>query len=376
MTNRLHAAFLACLVSILGGVPRLTAQPTQPIQVSTFTHYTYGPSGNGFWSTDFSIVSTSTEDVAAELDFFDSTGKPQDVPPSLGTGNKVVFTIPPLGTQEIELNGQDSSTLEDGFAQLQIFQGTATGGEIFTFDSADGAPLFSVPVELSGPGDTFISQATAGTGLALVNLDTTNALGVEVDINNADGSSAGSATLSVGPFNHASLNLNTLFTDIEPTFQGSVFVHASAPTLQALAIGAQASGSSFEAFAYPNVIFSSLASSFSGTFSVINGPDLGATGTLTISNIAPINTNTFSATVTSVFQGKTYTDNAVNFQSSIAPPDLPVVDFVDCRTDLLFPYVGGYNLSAQKQSNGNLSGVIFDCKPGGDIATWTGTPGS
>jgi len=374
MTNRFHATVFACLICIPGEMPLSAASPTNVINTSTFTHLTYGRSGNGFWDTEISVVSTSTGDGAFELDILDNDGKPKVVDSSLGTGSTFVFTLPPSATKEIVINGQNSSTTEEGFGQLKTLQGAANAGLTFTFHNlTNGAPLFSVPVEFAEPATTFVSQANALTGVAAVNLDPDNAVGLETNFYDSNGKLTGSATSTVGPFSHSSFNLSTIFTNLGPTVQGSVKVSASAPLL-IMGIGAQPSGSSFEAFAIPNVSYDPLASSFSGTFSVINGPDVGATGTLTINNIAPISTNTFSATVSTVFQGKTNSDT-FNFQSLFWSPGYDSVDLSDCSTDTLAPFGNGFSLSARGKNGGSLSGVIYECKPGGNIATWNGVSG-
>ena len=370
MTARCRATSVASsLLLILIGAPRLGAQPT-PLSptILSFTHFADGgldTLGRG-WESQFSVVNTSGVATGCTLSTFGNDGSPVTVNTKLlGRGSVFPFTIPKAGTQEIATTGEGAGslgTLIEGYATLNCDQ-SVTGGLSYTLTLPNGDSITSVGVTNAYPSDTFISEANATTGFALVNLSPTNALGISVTVNNLNGTIAGSSTSSLGPGQHKSAVLSGLVSAIGPTFQGSVTIHATSPNMLATAINVVNVGGAFVLSTIPSISFDALHTSYTGAFSVVSGPDLGSTGTISLTNIAPFDAGKFNVTVGITFKGSTTIQQCVeDLQSSVVsiPDPIGQAAFILCG--------GGLTAAERKQTDGSFSGVLNGLS-GGDIAT-------
>ena len=355
---------VSSLFLILIGAPRLGAVTLN------FTHFADGgrDSLGRHWVSQFSIVSTSGVATACGLSLFGNDGSPATVNTTqLGRGSVFNFTIPPAGTKEIPTTGEGAGgslgTLIEGYAILTCDQ-SVTGGLSYTLTLTNGDSVTAVGVTNAYPSDTFISEANSTTGLALVNLDPTNSLAVSVTANNLSGGTPFVGTTTLAPGQHKSAVLSGLVSMLGPTFQGSVTIRASNPTMLATAINVVNVGSAFVLSTIPSISFNALRANYSGTFSVISGPDLGSTGTIMLTNIAPFDSDKFNVTVSSAFKGSTTTQQC---EYDALARQRPTLDD-NGKSAALTCGSGSLETILDKQTDGSFSGVLKGI-PGGNIAT-------
>jgi hypothetical protein len=163
------------------------------------------------------------------LKFFQDTGQPLSVasgyfdentlsPPLTVTGTNVSGTLAAKSTATIVLS---SNTFEEGWAFLT--GSTVTGQAVFHRHTASGADYeATVPLSPSGTefavpydetsyynGAAFVNSVPYITGMALVNLDSSNAATISCSILNENGTAAGAGTpVMLPPMGHTALQLN------------------------------------------------------------------------------------------------------------------------------------------------------------------------
>lgn len=396
MTTRFNTTFFVSLISVLGGASLSGAQVTTHPLANTpnfpatsffdvFTHLADGPSGGSVFTTDFSIESTSTVDDTVQVSLFGNDGGPLSLATSqMGTGSTFFFTLPPGAKTHITTSGQGyqpgtslgtPGSLAEGYAVLQFLSGTGTGSATYTLSTPTEGPVTSVAVLPSTPTFAFTTPVNYFTGFALVDVGSAG-LTVNLKVSDLGGTVVDAASLLVGPDEHTSFNVFGAFTDLPTDFDGTVTITGSEP-FAALSIGVtpNTTPTGYEIYTLPGISYNPLATGYTGTFSIVAGPNTG-TGTLAISGIAPFGTQTYSAMASITYMGTTNSEQVVLSSPAYAGLNQPNVNGTwslyasDCSaTTPLAPWLGGWCLNFNVQPGGGISGVISGCATNGDVAT-------
>ncbi|MGD0619116.1 MAG: hypothetical protein ABSB67_15825 [Bryobacteraceae bacterium] len=394
MTTRFNTTFFVCLISVLGGASLSGAQVTTHPLLSTsnfpatsffdvFTQVVDGPSAGSDFDTDFSIESTSTGDDTVQLSLYANDGGPLSLATAqMGTGSTFVFTLPPGAKTHITTLGQGyqpgtslgtPGSLAEGYAVLQFLSGTGTGSATYTLSDPTEGAVTSVAVLPATPAFAFTTPVNYFSGFALVGM---GPAGVTVNLKVSDlgGTVVDAASLLVGPDEHTSFNVFDEFTDLPTDFDGTVTITGSEP-FAALSIGvtANTTPTKYELYSLPSISYNPLATGYTGTFSIVAGPNTG-TGTLAISGIAPFGTQTYSAMASITYMGTTNSEQIVLSSPSYAGVTNETGTWSlyasDCSaTTPLAPWLGGWCLNFNVQPGGGISGVISGCATNGDVAT-------
>lgn len=314
MTPRFRTAFLVFLFLFLVSAPQLRATVT-----FNFAHIADGSDSNGVWTTDFSIVSTSSVTANCTIAIWADSGAPLSLATSLGTNSTFMFSVPPSGTFELTTSGMGVGGKVTGGFVTGSCDNPVTAGDIYTYTTASGGQIAQVGVVNQFPSNLLIAEANFLTGIAIVNTNATSGLTVTLTVFDLNGNVVGTKVLTLNPFSHVAFNLNQEIT-LTSTFAGSVQIAASSPNMLAIALGFQPNKIGFSASAIPSITNVALPSTLSGTYAVITGPDIGAMGAITLTGIAPFDTGKFVGTINITFKGATNSAPVlIEFDPEVSP---------------------------------------------------------
>ena len=314
----------------------------------------------GGWNSIWNVVNTSPGPNQCTLTIVGADGKPLSLTTTAGTGSSVDFSVAVGGTAVIQAGGATGS--------LQSGASNVTCSATFVANLRyQWMPNGVVETQVSvGPTNPFISHviaANAYTGISMYDPDTA-AAGVTITAFDLNGNKVGSATATVPALGKTIGNLNQFITTLPSSFEGKVTI-TSNDAIEVVAIDVTpGANSSFVLGNVPVVSYNPQASSYSGTYSFVNGPLSGQTGTFTITNISPVGT---------LFGEATYLGTASN--GTVAGP-VNVVEYNNGQVFLRFmqaftplAHAGG---AVTLQSDGSFSGTLYMEGSGGDsIATVT-----
>jgi len=170
------------------------------------------------WQTSFVFVNPHPSLTAhVALGTYGDSGQPLSL--NLGYGASVQsFTIPPQGSKTLR-SAIASATTITGYALAASdlpLQGTVLFRAI-----ANGVPQVEVSAAATLPSPYYYSPATRDLGVALVNIYSVNK-SFQISAVAANGTSVGSATVSLGPLAHKSFNLPQLIPSLPASFSGSI----------------------------------------------------------------------------------------------------------------------------------------------------------
>jgi hypothetical protein len=370
LTNRLHATLFVCLVPILVAAPRLGAQVTL-----TFANLADGPDGNGVWTSGASFVNTSPGDNSCTWNIIGPNGKPLVLgTKTMGRASTFAFSMPQGGTQEIDTTGGGGTggAVVNAWSQATCTN-PFTGGVTYTYNVA-GQPFTSVGVLNQYPSGALVSQANASTAFALANPNATSALTATITANGLNGILAGTTVLTAPPLGQMVFNLGNVIVTTPPnSFQGSVTITGNQLFL-GLAIGVQTNpgnatnpAGSFVVSNIPSISFEPKLS-FTGTFTIDHGPDAGATGTFTLTNLAPYDSEKYNGTISITFNGTT-TSGPVSLTRTIAGKTYWSLWFQES----LAPFPNGAEGLSDVQEGGTILGVWGDPSSDGNQGSITFT---
>ena len=177
------------------------------------------------WQTSFVFVNPHPSLTAhVALGTYGDSGQPLSL--NLGYGASVQsFTIPPQGSKTLR-SAIASATTITGYALAASdlpLQGTVLFRAI-----ANGVPQVEVSAAATLPSPYYYSPATRDLGVALVNIYSVNK-SFQISAVAANGTSVGSATVSLGPLAHKSFNLPQLIPSLPASFSGSIQISPYQP---------------------------------------------------------------------------------------------------------------------------------------------------
>jgi len=373
MTDRFHATLFACLVSVLVAAPRLGATALQVTYSEDVAQGADGEQGNGKWSTVFSAVNTATGNNSCTANFTGSDGKSAVLGTNMGKNSTVPFSMTQGGGVQIQTDGAGGTggAVITFWSQF-ICSGPFIVGATYTF-SVGGQPSTSVGVPSQIPYGGFVAPANFFTGIALVNISDTDDLTVTVSLNTLAGALEGSSAMTVPPLNQAVFNLNQVTSD--PNFQGSVTATGSLPML-GLAIGAvnipgnvTNPAGSFVVWQAPTIYFDVFSPSYSGTATVTLIPSTTFSESITLTNIVPTGTGTYTATLSVTTAGGVSTSGTVLLNE----PQTGTLQMTFPNT--IGPWDAGAFGSLVMQPDGSFTGNLDNPAPGNQsMSTITLTP--
>jgi hypothetical protein len=364
MTVRFPATFLACLVWVLATAPRLGASVTL-----NFAHLADGSDGIGVWTTNFSVVDTSSSSATCNLALWGDDGKPLSLATSMGTNSTFTATIPTLGTLELQTSGNGvGGSVVGGYATLTC-DNPVFGADVYTYTTAAGGPVAQVGVLSQTAGDRFSSSANAYTGVAIVNLSPTSTMTVTINVFDTLGNLTGSNTLSFNPLQHMAFTLDNE-VPVPSNFLGSVEISSDINDMIGIALGFVPNKTTYTSSAIPSIFYTHLANSYSGTCTIIGGPYVGTSATCTASGITPTGWGEFEATSSLIAHGQTYQGQLI-MKESPTPAGAGVIVSIDSIN-------GGADGSFLLNPDGTLTGVVQIRESTGiqDILSMTLSPGS
>jgi hypothetical protein len=151
----------------------------------------------------------------------------------------------------------------------------------------------------------FVSPATFGMGIAIVNLSGSTTDTISLQALDLNGIVAGSVNLMLAPGHHMANNLNVLIPTLASSFVGSIKLSDTNGQMIALAIGVKLNTTGFVSWSLPALGFGRVPSSGSGNFNVTTGPDIGASGTFMVTGFERIGEGFLTATISITFKGTT-----------------------------------------------------------------------
>ena len=208
-----------------------------------FPHLADGGDQSFKFQTAITLLNPSTLSTAnVTLSFYGDDGQPLPLNFGAGSLSTVTLTIPPAGTSILRSTAA-SPTLISGWA-LGIsdipLQGTVQFRAII-----NGTPQQEISALATSPAVSYVSPASALTGLALANVYS-GQQSLTVTVLDAVGVNRGTTTVNLPSFGHRAFNLNTLFPSLAPTFSGSVKVtpvnRVSAPYFLGWTLSVDSSG--------------------------------------------------------------------------------------------------------------------------------------
>jgi hypothetical protein len=271
------------------------SNPIPTGSVLFFAHFANGAvaDGSGTWKTDFNFVNNSSSLTNGQLQLFNDSGAPFTLGTTMGTGSSFTFSIPAQGSLDIVTEG--SGSVAGGWASA-TFDQTVSGSAIYSLFNADGQ-VVSVAVLGGFPKTTFASPVNGGDGIAIANVDQINpgTSTVTVTLTDATGIFAGSAVRTIASGHHFAFNLVQVIPGTSPSFTGSIKIQSSGPKIQAIVLGVKPNARLYVAYPQPAISYNTLATSYSGRFSVDFGPSAPEVGTAKISNIRYLNSSSILA---------------------------------------------------------------------------------
>jgi hypothetical protein len=363
MAIRFSLTFLVCLAWILATAPRSEAQITL-----RFAHIADGPDAKGVWTTLFSVVDTSSGPAACTVALFADAGTPLTLASSLGTNSTFFATIPPNGTWEFQTNGAGvSGSLVGGYAILTC-DNPVFGADIYTYTTPSGGAVAQVGVLSQFASNRFSSQANAYTGIAIVNLNATATMTATINVYDTSANLVGTKTLTLKPLQHMAFTLSSEVT-LPSNFVGSVQISTDLNDMIALAIGFVPNTTTYTSSSIPSIYYTQPAHSYSGTCTVIAGPDVGTSATCAATGISPIAREEFIATSTFTVNGTIHSGQLV-LKETLTPAGVHV-SIIDINK-------GNSGGDFFLNTNGTLTGVIEIATKSGaiDILTMTLSPGA
>lgn len=161
-----------------------------------------------YWKSTVTLLNMDSEPAQYRLRFFQSGGAPMTLP-IVGQGevSQVTGTIPVRGAVTIETLGE-SAALKQGFALLDSPNGKKVNGYgIFRQRLPWREYDFEAVVPLASQYDRFYvmsfdNRAGSTTSMALVNLDTTRKVDIQMVFWDENGNQLGTDKLSLNPMEH------------------------------------------------------------------------------------------------------------------------------------------------------------------------------
>lgn len=324
-----------------------------------FPHLANGDTGNGIWQTNFVFVNNSPSTTQGTLDLYDDNGAPLVLATSQGTNSTFDISIPSYGTFEIETNGAGS--VKGGWARAD-FDHSVVGSAIFSLKTGQGKMVSVGVPSIQKATGTFVSPATDLTGIALADID---GFGGTVDLLalDASGSVVASTELTLAPKHHTAMNLKDPPLSVPTGFRGSILIIST--NIAALAIGFEFNTPLYVSWSYSNIAYDSLRTAYSGTFTLVGGPDAGGSGTVEASNLEDFDSNMFTGNMSTTLSGLV--------RSGIF---LGTSDDYGLVYTFYLVFGGASNRGiavGELQSNGDLSGFIVDDGEG-NYGTFTLSP--
>jgi hypothetical protein len=164
----------------------------------------------GSWTTGIFFVNTSTQPAGFSIAFRDDSGNPVSLPFSAGSTSTLSGTVPALGSAYFEAgNGQSPLTVAWGQAAVDssvVVQGLFRNNVNGTYyeaavPSSQGSKAFVIPFDATNFAP---ANAPMYTGLAIANLDQTNAANLTCTARDSAGSviRSGVTVPSIAPLGH------------------------------------------------------------------------------------------------------------------------------------------------------------------------------
>ena len=340
---------LGCLVLFLTA-PEAFSQTSVPTGSDlVFPQIANGDQGNGVWRTNFVFVNNSPKSTQGQLSLFGDTGARLTVGTNRGTNSTFSITIPARGSYQIETDG--TGTVLTGWGHAQ-FDHAVVGSAVFSFSTSQGRVL-TVGVLGTIPKVTFLTPADASTGIALAN-PYSRTQTVELIAFDQNGTQVGTTQrLSLNPGQHLSRGARDFFPTLASNFTGTIKARSVDLFLTALAIGAVPNSVSIVSYSLPTISYDELATAYSGSFTLVGGPNAGLSGTISATSLEHFDSNMFTGTMT--------TTNSAG--QSFSGPVLGNVDDYGLEYVFFFELQGLTDrgiATAEIQSDESLQGFIVD----------------
>lgn len=191
-----------------------------------FPHLADGGSASFKFQTAITLLNPATSPANVTLSFFQDDGSPLAINFGAGPISSLKVTIPPVGTTVLRSSASSVVPLTGwalGISDTPL-QGTVQFRAI-----ANGVPQQEVSALATVPAVSYVSPATALTGIALVNLYKSSPQSLAVTVFDSLGATRGTTTVTVPPNGHRSFNLNALFPALTTSFAGSLKVVSTSP---------------------------------------------------------------------------------------------------------------------------------------------------
>lgn len=355
---------LGCLALFLAA-PEAFSQSLVPTGSDlVFPQIANGDQGNGVWRTNFMFVNNSPKSTQGQLSLFGDTGVRLSLGTNRGTNNTFSIIIPARGSYQIETDG--TGTVVTGWGHAR-FDHAVVGSAVFSFSTSQGRML-TVGVLGTIPKITFLTPADTSTGIALAN-PYSRAQTVELKAFDQNGTQVGTTQrLSLNPGQHISRGARDLFPTLAPNFLGTIKARSLDLFLAALAIGAVSNSVSIVSYSLPTISYDELATAYTGSFTLVGGPDAGLSGTISASSLEHFDSNMFTGTMA--------TTNTAG--QSFSGPVLGNVDDYGLEYVFFFELQGMADrgiAAAEIQSDESLEGFLVD-DGAGNYGTFTLSPQS
>jgi hypothetical protein len=191
-----------------------------------FPHLADGGTQAYKFQTSITLLNPSpTGTASVELSLLGDNGSPLALDFGQGAMSVVTLSIPPGGTRVLTSTAT-SQTLSTGWAEAVSnlpLQGTVQFRSII-----NGTPQQGVSALATLPSQSYVSPATALSGIALANQSNTQ-LTIGITVVDVNGNPTANTTVNLGSYAHTSFNLNGLFPSLPATFSGSVFIKPVVP---------------------------------------------------------------------------------------------------------------------------------------------------
>jgi len=183
-----------------------------------FPHLADGGVPAQHWQTSFVFVNPNASVTAhVTLYIYGDSGQPLSLNLGAGAASVHRFTILPLGSRTLRSTIGTKTVTGYAFAATDTpLQGTALFRLI-----TNGVPQVEAAAAATLPSIRYLSPATRDLGIALVNIDNGPRI-FRIGAIDSNGSVLGSDTLTLGPFEHTSLNLSQLLPALPTAFSGSI----------------------------------------------------------------------------------------------------------------------------------------------------------